>query len=502
MSGDLWRHSARRLAAGVRGREWSAADAVESGWQERHPTWEGEVHALAHDDADARRAGATRAATIVSGGAPAVLAGVGVVVKDNLCTTDFPTTCASRILAGYRPPYDATVIARLRSAGAVIAAKGNMDEFAMGSSTEFSCYGPTRNPYDLERVPGGSSGGPAAAVAYGLAPLGLGSDTGGSVRQPAAFCGVYGLKPTYGRLSRYGLVAFGSSLDQVGLFARHAGDLAMLYEVLAGADRFDATTRLTPAPDVGEWDRGVEGLRFGWPANLWREGVEPAVVEGLEEAAQWLERAGARRVTFDFLPGEYAVATYYLVATAEASSNLARFDGVRYGFRHPDSPDVRALYTRTRSEGFGAEVQRRILLGTYALSAGYYDAYYLSAQRARTRIRREYLAAFARCDFMLLPVAPTLAFRLGEKTADPLAMYLSDIFTIGANLAGIPGLSVPVGLSAATVDRRALPRAVQLLAPEDGEPLLLRAARALEVRGDTARLAGSNETEFAWPTKR
>jgi aspartyl-tRNA(Asn)/glutamyl-tRNA(Gln) amidotransferase subunit A len=325
----------------------------------------------------------------------------------------------------------------------------------------------------------------------------LGSDTGGSVRQPAAFCGVYGLKPTYGRLSRYGLVAFGSSLDQVGIFARHVGDVATTYDVLAGPDPCDATTRQNAAPNVLGWDEGVKGLRFGWPANLWKAGVEADVVAGLEDAAAWLEKAGATRVPFDFLPGEFAVATYYLVATAEASSNLARFDGVRYGFRHEQSGDVRALYTNTRSAGFGPEVQRRILLGTYALSAGYYDAYYLTAQKARTRIRREYEEAFARCDVMLLPAAPTLPFKIGEKTDDPLAMYLSDIFTIGANLAGIPGLSVPVGLNAAR-----LPKAVQLLGPEDAEPTLLRAARAIEVRGEVAKMGRRHETEFAWPTKR
>jgi aspartyl-tRNA(Asn)/glutamyl-tRNA(Gln) amidotransferase subunit A len=491
VTGDgLWREPAATLARRVREGGVTAAAAVETGWEGPARTWEAAVHAMVHADADARRA----AAEHVPDGP---LRGVPVVVKDNLCTTDYPTTCASRILAGYRSPYDATVIARLRAAGAVISGKGNMDEFAMGSSTEFSAYGPTRNPYDLERVPGGSSGGPAAAVAYGLAPLGLGSDTGGSVRQPAAFCGVFGLKPTYGRLSRYGLVAFGSSLDQVGIFARHAGDVALAYATLAGPDPYDATTRLGAAPDVSGWDSGVKGLRFGWPANLWKEGVEPEVVAGLEQAASWLERAGATRVTFDFLPGEYAVATYYLVATAEASSNLARFDGVRYGFRHADSADVRSLYTGTRSEGFGPEVRRRILLGTYALSAGYYDAYYLTAQRARTRIRREHAEAFARCDLMLMPASPTLPFRLGEKVADPLAMYLSDVFTIGANLAGIPGLACPVGLTGA-----GLPRAVQLLGPEDGEPLLLRAGRVLEVRGEVARLAREHDVEFAWPTKR
>jgi aspartyl-tRNA(Asn)/glutamyl-tRNA(Gln) amidotransferase subunit A len=487
---ELWRRSAARNAAEVRAGAVKAADVVESGWEGPARIWEADVHAVVHEDGPARAAGARAAGS-------GALAGVPVLVKDNLCTTDYPTTCGSRILAGWRSPYDATVIRRLREAGAVVAGKGNMDEFAMGSSTEFSCYGPTRNPYDLNRVPGGSSGGPAAAVAYGLVSLALGSDTGGSVRQPAAFCGVFGLKPTYGRLSRYGLVAFGSSLDQVGIFARHAGDIALAYSALAGPDRFDATTRLDPAPDVSGWAQGVKGLRFGWPQNLWKAGVASEVVEGLEQAASWLEKAGATRVTFDFLPGEYAVATYYLVATAEASSNLARFDGVRYGFRHPDTPDVRALYTRTRSAGFGPEVQRRILLGTYALSAGYYDAYYLTAQKARTRIRREYQEAFARCDLMLMPAAPTTAFRLGEKTEDPLEMYLSDIFTIGANLAGIPGLTVPVGIG-----KGGLPLAVQLLGPEDGEGALLRAGRAVEVRGEIQRLEASHESEFAWPTRR
>ncbi len=493
---ELWRLSAAEVAARVGGGAVEAETAVEAGFEGPARVWEESVHAVVHTDRERRRAGARAA-----GAGP--LSGVPVLVKDNLCTLDFPTTCGSKILAGYRSPYDATVVKRLRAAGAVVIGKGNMDEFAMGSSTEYSAYGPTRNPYDLERVPGGSSGGPAAAVAYGLCPLALGSDTGGSVRQPAAFCGVYGLKPTYGRLSRYGLVAFGSSLDQVGIFARHAGDAALAYGALAGEDSYDATTRLGPAPDVSGWDSGVAGMRFGWPANLWKEGVDPEVVEGLERAAGWLERAGATRVAFDFLPGEYSVAAYYLVATAEASSNLARFDGVRYGFRHAESPDLRSLYTRTRSEGFGPEVQRRILLGTYALSAGYYDAYYLTAQRARTRIRREYEAAFRRCDLMLLPASPTLAFRLGEKTEDPLAMYLSDIFTLGANLAGIPGLTVPVGLSGRPAPSGCrLPCAVQLLGPEDGEPLLLRAGRAIEVEGDTQTLGRGHAKEFVWPTKR
>ena len=499
---ELWRLSARALAATVRAGSCTPLEAVSAGWDGPAAEWEHEVHAIAHSDPEARALGAAavrtgdqRWAEATLEGSP--LAGVPVVVKDNLCTRDYPTTCCSRILAGYQPPYDATVIRRLREAGCVITGKGNMDEFGMGSSTEFSCYGPTRNPYDLARVPGGSSGGPAAAVAYGLAPLALGTDTGGSVRQPAAFCGVFGLKPTYGRMSRYGLVAFGSSLDQIGIIGRHAGDVALAFALLAGPDPFDATSRPGPPADVSGWDQGVEGCAFGWPANLWREGVEPDVVDGLEEAAACLERAGARRVAFDFLPGEYSVATYYLVATAEASSNLARFDGVRYGYRDAGCTDLHALYTRSRGSGFGREVQRRILLGTYALSAGYYDAYYLSAQRARARIRREYLDAFARCDLLLMPAAPTLPFRLGEKLDDPLAMYLSDIFTIGANLAGVPGLAAPV-----TPTARGLPRGVQLLGPEDREDVLLRAARVLEVRGDRSRLDRSHDVEFVWPTKR
>ena len=486
MSGT-WRLSARAIAEAVRRGEHAPEAVVAEAFDDVAPRFEPQVNAVVHTDPDVRHANA------VACRRDGPLAGVPVLLKDNLCSTDFATTCGSRILGDYHAPYDATVVARLRAAGAVVVGKGNMDEFAMGSSTEFSAHGPTRNPYDLTRVPGGSSGGPAAAVAYGLVPVALGSDTGGSVRQPAAFCGVYGLKPTYGRFSRYGLVAFGSSLDQVGVFARHVGDVAETFAVLAGEDPFDASSRTAPVPDVSGWDAGVKGLRFGWPANLWREGVDPAIVVSLERAAESLERAGAERVPFDFLPGRYAVAAYYLIATAEASSNLARFDGVRYG-RREGGDDLMSLYRRTRGEGFGPEVRRRILLGTYALSAGYHDAYYLKAQRARTRIVQEYREAFARCDLMLLPTTPTLPFRMGEKTDDPLAMYLSDVFTIGANLAGIPGLTVPMGL-----EPGGLPVAVQLLGPADGEPALLRAARALEMDGDTTRLARGPEREVAWP---
>ncbi|MEQ1834627.1 MAG: Asp-tRNA(Asn)/Glu-tRNA(Gln) amidotransferase subunit GatA, partial [Candidatus Eisenbacteria bacterium] len=468
MSAPLpWQRSAASVAAAVRAGTLASGAAMQSGFDEAAARWERDVNAVVHTDAAQRHDNAERARRDGS------LAGVPVLLKDNLCSTDFPTTCGSRILAGWRAPYDATVVARLRAAGAVVVGKGNMDEFAMGSSTEYSAYGPTRNPWDLARVAGGSSGGPAAAVAYGLVPVALGSDTGGSVRQPAAFCGVYGLKPTYGRFSRYGVVAFGSSLDQVGVLARHVEDVATTYAALAGPDAFDASTRTSPAPDVSHWDAGVQGLRFGWPANLWAQGVDDTIVAALERSAAALERAGAVRVPFTFMPGTYAVATYYLLATAEASSNLARFDGVRYGHRAA-ADDLLGLYARTRGEGFGPEVQRRILLGTFALSAGYHDAFYEKAQKARTLIVREYARAFADCDFMLLPATPSLPFRLGEKSDDPLAMYLSDVFTIGANLAGIPGLTVPMGVAPA-----GLPVAVQLLGPADAEPVLLRAARAL-----------------------
>jgi aspartyl-tRNA(Asn)/glutamyl-tRNA(Gln) amidotransferase subunit A len=485
-----WKQSAREIASAVRAGRLESGEAAASGFDGPGARWEHDVHAVLASERSARQAAAAAAPR------DRALSGVPVLVKDNLCTRDHPTTCGSRILEGWRSPYDATVVRRLREAGAVLVGKGNMDEFAMGSSTEFSAYGPTRNPHDLTRVPGGSSGGPAAAVAYGLVPIALGSDTGGSVRQPAAFCGVYGLKPTYGRLSRYGLVAFGSSLDQVGVFARHVGDVAAVYEALAGPDPFDASSRPGRAPDVSGWTEGVRGLRFGWPENLWREGVEPAIVAALERAAAALERAGAVRVPFEFLPGRYAVATYYLLATAEASSNLARFDGVRYGMRHR-ATDLGELYAGTRGRGFGPEVRRRILLGTYALSSGYHDQYYGKATAARTRIAAEYRAAFEHGGFMLMPATPTLPFLLGEKVGDPLAMYLSDVFTLGANLAGIPGLSVPMGL-----EPGGLPVGVQLLGPADSEPVLLRAARAIEMDGDPVRIASSEEKEPAWPGSR
>jgi aspartyl-tRNA(Asn)/glutamyl-tRNA(Gln) amidotransferase subunit A len=405
------------------------------------------------------------------------LAGVPVAVKDVLHIEGLPTTCGSRILEGYRPPFTATAVARLEAAGAIVVGKTNMDEFAMGSSTENSAFKPTRNPWDVGRVPGGSSGGSAAAVAARLAPLALGSDTGGSIRQPAAFCGVVGLKPTYGRVSRYGLVAFGSSLDQVGPFGRTVGDVALAAALLFGADPLDATSVDGPAGDPGSaLERGASALRIGVPRGFLEKGVEAQTLARFDEAVAALGKAGATIVDVDLPHLVHAVATYYLVATAEASSNLARYDGVRYGRRAGGPSDLRAMYGRTRDEGFGPEVKRRIILGTFALSSGYYDAYYLRAQKVRALIRRDFDRAFAACDAVATPTTPAPAFRLGEKTSDPLQMYLEDSFTVPANLAGLPALSLPCGFASG------LPVGLQLLARPFDEETLLRAGAAYQAR--------------------
>jgi aspartyl-tRNA(Asn)/glutamyl-tRNA(Gln) amidotransferase subunit A len=409
---------------------------------------------------------------------------VPVAIKDNLCTRGAPTTCGSRILGRYAPPYDATAVARLRAAGAVVLAKTNCDEFAMGSSNENSAYGPVRNPRDATRVPGGSSGGSAAAVAAGLVPLALGSDTGGSVRQPAAFCGVVGLKPTYGRVSRYGLVAFGSSLDQVGPLAGDVRDAALALAVMAGSDPADATSSAEPVPDLlAAAERGVRGLRVGRLAAFAdAEGVAAEVRAALRTAADALHEAGAQVVDVDLPLAEYGIPIYYLVATSEASSNLARFDGVRYGDRRAGDRDpLAAFYEANRGAGFGAEVKRRIVLGTFALSAGYHDEYYGRALRARARLRRQIDDRFARVDLLLLPTTPTTAFPLGEKVDDPLAMYLSDVFTVLANLGGHPAVSIPAPGRAGS-----LPVGVQLMARRFDEATLVAAAAALEERGFTA----------------
>jgi aspartyl-tRNA(Asn)/glutamyl-tRNA(Gln) amidotransferase subunit A len=411
------------------------------------------------------------------------LAGVPVAVKDNLSVRGMRTTASSKILDQYIPPYDATVIRRLEAAGAVIVGKTNCDEFAMGSSNENSAYGPVRNPWAADRTPGGSSGGSAAAVAARLVPLALGSDTGGSIRQPAALCGITGLKPTYGRVSRYGLLAFASSLDQIGPLTRTAADAAIALSVLAGADPCDSTTAPERVPDfIAALDGNARGVRVGVPRAFISSGVDAGVLRAFEGALDTLRAAGATVVDVDLPHAPYAIPVYYLVATAEASSNLARYDGVRYGYRAAAADTLKAMYARTRDEGFGAEVKRRIMLGTYVLSAGYYDAYYLKAQQVRTLLRRDYEEAFERVDVVAMPTSPTPAFRLGEKTSDPLQMYLGDIFTVSANLAGLPAISIPCGF---TDDR--LPVGFQMTGRTFDEATLLRVADAHERLTDWAQ---------------
>src|SRR5437588_8473401 len=404
------------------------------------------------------------------------LAGIPVAIKDNICVRGMQTSCGSRILGPYQPPYNATAIDRLLNAGAVVIGKTNCDEFAMGSSNENSAFGPVKNPWDTSRVPGGSSGGSAAAVAAGIVPVALGSDTGGSVRQPASLCGVIGLKPTYGRVSRYGLVAFGSSLDQVGVFARSASDTAAVLQVIAGRDRHDATTADVAVPDYSrELEQNVKGLRIVVSRALLGEGLNSEVRASIATAIEAYRDLGAEIVDVDLPHAKYAIAVYYIIATAEASSNLARYDGVRYGFRAEEAPALRDMYRKTRDEGFGAEVKRRIMLGTYVLSAGYYDAYYLKAQKVRMLLRQDFANAFAKCDALLTPTSPTPAFKFGEKMDDPLAMYLNDIYTVTANLAGVPGISVPCALSS-----QGLPIGMQLLGPYWSEATLLRLTSAYQ----------------------
>jgi aspartyl-tRNA(Asn)/glutamyl-tRNA(Gln) amidotransferase subunit A len=406
------------------------------------------------------------------------LVGVPIAVKDNICTRGLRTTAASRMLERFVPPYDATVVERLEAAGAIIVGKTNCDEFAMGSSNENSAFGPVRNPWALDRIPGGSSGGSAAAVAARLTPVALGSDTGGSVRQPAALCGIVGLKPTYGRVSRYGLIAFASSLDQIGPLALTVRDAALVLEVIAGADPHDSTVAPAPPPAlVGALTGTMEPARIGVPRRLLEQGVDEPIRQAIDEALAVCVRRGARLVEIDLPHADYAIPVYYLVATAEASSNLARYDGVRYGFRAPLDNDASLgeMYDRTRRLGFGAEVKRRIMLGTYVLSAGYYDAYYLQAQRVRTLIRRDYEDAFARVDAVAMPTSPTAAFRLGERLEDPLQMYLADVFTVSANLAGLPAISVPCGFTP-----EGLPVGLQLIGRPFDEATLCRLADAYE----------------------
>jgi aspartyl-tRNA(Asn)/glutamyl-tRNA(Gln) amidotransferase subunit A len=424
---------------------------------------------------DALRAAAEADARFEAGAARGPLDGVPIALKDVLCTRGIRTTCGSKVLDSFVPPYDATVVARLHAAGAVLLGKLNMDEFAMGSSTEHSAFFTTRNPWDLARVPGGSSGGASAAVAADLAALSLGTDTGGSIRQPAAFCGVLGLKPTYGRVSRYGLIAFASSLDQIGPFARDVEDAALLLGAIAGADPMDSTAVDVPVPDYrAALGLGIEGMRIGVPAEYFIEGMDPEVERAVREAIATLETLGARTEPVSLPHTEYGLAAYYVIAPAEASSNLARYDGVKYGLRTAGARDLIDMYSRTRAAGFGAEVKRRVMLGTYVLSAGYYDAYYGQAQKVRTLVRRDFEQAFARVDLIVAPTTPGVAFKMGEKE-DPLQMYLNDIFTIPVNLAGLPGLSIPGGFT-----QTGLPIGLQLIGRAFDEATLLRAAHAYQ----------------------
>jgi aspartyl-tRNA(Asn)/glutamyl-tRNA(Gln) amidotransferase subunit A len=424
---------------------------------------------------DARRVDAR----IASGETLEPLTGVPVAIKDNMTIRDIPTTCGSRILENYIPPYTATAVERLRSAGAIVVGKTNMDEFAMGSSTENSGFFVTRNPHDLQRVPGGSSGGSAASVASGMALLALGSDTGGSIRTPASFCGVVGIKPTYGRVSRYGLVAFASSLDQIGPFSKTVHEAAQVLEVICGFDHYDSTSADAAVGDlVKGLDQPIKETRIGVPKEYFIEGMDPEVKAKIESAIRLYESLGCDIEEISLPHTEYAVATYYLIATAEASSNLARYDGVRYGMRVAENAGLQEMYRQTRMAGFGKEVKRRILLGTYALSAGYYDAYYLKALKVRTLMLKDFQKAFERVDVILTPTAPTVAFKIGEKTSDPLSMYLSDIFTITCNLAGLPGISIPRGKNS-----EGLPVGLQLMANHFQEGLLLRVAHHFEKAG-------------------
>ena len=465
---------AAAIAAAVRAGERSATGAVQDSLAAIASGADlGAFNAVTAEAALARAADIDSA--VAAGQDPGPLAGVPVALKDNICTRGVPTTCSSRILEGWEPPYDATVVNLLEASGAVVVGKTNMDEFAMGSSTENSAFGPTRNPRDPRRVPGGSSGGSAAAVAGGLTPLALASDTGGSIRQPAALCGIVGMKPTYGRVSRYGLVAFASSLDQIGPMACSVGDAALLYSVIAGHDPLDSTSIPEPVGDLTAALAGdVEGLRVGIVSELCAEGTGDDVLARLEAAAGALASAGASVGEVSVPAAVFGLSAYFLIAPAEASSNLARYDGVRYGLRVP-APGAVDMNVATRTAGFGDEVKRRIMLGTFALSAGYYDAYYGKALKVRTLVLADFAAAYERFDVLLAPTSPTVAFRFGERTGNPLAMYLSDVCTVASNLAGHPAISVPFGSGA-----DGLPVGVQVMAPALGEDVMFRAAAALE----------------------
>jgi len=476
MENKLYALTAHEIRDGIRAGKWSAQEVVESQLA-RIDDVDPKVKAYTdvwHDSA--RKRAAAIDARLRAGDPVGPLAGVPVGIKDVLCTREGYTTCCSKILKGYRSPFDATVIERLEAAGAVFMGKLNMDEFAMGSSTENSAVQLTRNPWNLKCVPGGSSGGSAAAVAADQCAIALGSDTGGSIRQPAALCGCVGMKPTYGRVSRYGLVAFASSLDQIGPFSKDVTDLALAMNVLAGRDRRDATSADLAVPDyTASLRNDVKGLTIGLPKEYYTDALNSEMREKIEAAIKVLEGCGAKVVEVSLPHTDYAIACYYIICTAEASANLARFDAVRYGYRAADAANVRDMYCKSKSEMFGPEVQRRILLGTYVLSSGYYDAYYLKAQKVRSLIRQDFLKAFEQCNVIIGPTSPTAAFEIGEKTSDPLEMYLSDIYTISVNLATIPAMSMPCGLT-----EKGLPAGLQLMGKPFDEETLLRVAYTYE----------------------
>jgi len=468
-------HTIRDLSEALKKREISSVEITRA-YLNRIDRLNDIIKAYLFVDAEAALQEAAEADEIIRRGEATPLTGIPLGIKDVLCIEGKPTTCGSKILHNYIPPYSATVIEKLKREHAVFLGKLNMDEFAMGSSTENSRFQVTRNPWDLERIPGGSSGGSAAAVAGALCAAALGTDTGGSIRQPASLCGIVGLKPTYGTVSRFGLVAFASSLDQIGPMTRSIEDAALLLNVISGHDPKDSTSVPREFPDYTEGlEKGLEDLRIGIPKEYFVGGMDPEVEAHVKEAILAMEDAGAKMVDISLPHTEYAIATYYIIATAEASSNLARYDGVRYGHRNPSTKALREMYETSRAEGFGKEVKRRIMLGTYVLSAGYYDAYYRKGQQVRTLIREDFKKAFEICDVIATPTSPTPAFKIGEKTDDPLQMYLSDIFTISVNLAGLPGISVPCGW---TKDN--LPVGLQFIGDLFGEQAILRAARGYE----------------------
>jgi len=472
---ELYELTIHELQALIRAGSTTAADILSSVYR-RIDAVESKVHAYITVTRELAEEQAAQADEAIKKGEIKELTGIPIALKDILCTRGIKTTCGSKMLADFVPPYDATVVTRLRQAGAVFTGKTNMDEFAMGSSNETSYFGVTANPWDLTRIPGGSSGGSAAAVAADECLAALGSDTGGSIRQPAALCGVVGMKPTYGRVSRFGLIAFASSLDQIGPFTKDVEDCAIMMSAIAGHDPRESTSAPAETPDYRQFlSRGVEGWTVGIPREYFLAGIDPEVEAAVRKTIAVVEGLGARCIPISLPHTQYCLAVYYIVAPAEASSNLARYDGVKYGFRFRDGRDLLDMYKKTRSAGFGAEVKRRIMLGTYVLSSGYYDAYYKKASQVRQLITRDFEQAFQTCDVILTPTSPTPAFRLGEKTDDPMQMYLSDIFTISANLAGIPGLSVPCGFTTG-----GLPIGVQFLAGHFGEGKLLQIAAAYE----------------------